>query len=873
MSSNYSHVRGDTFSVLHLRQQKDGTARDLTGYQIHAELQHRAGQLVEVLAVTILDQASHAGEFVLSVPDTAAWPLARLRYKIQFTDPQGVITTSGCIDLRITDAAEPCACDESAVSVPILATRVIVGESACDRVAVSVGLGGTVVLTGADGADGADGKSAYALAVEQGFAGTLAEWLESLKADCGEPEVPEPVRRLLVRTGATEAANGEYQQFESDGTHELLTSFGVSGLTAELDPVDWMLPDSHEYRLVIQVPAGLDNLDPNTPMPPFVYLLITDSAVADLFTGYINVIQATLGYVVEPEPALRIQLQLSNDQGAGVLEEVYVPYLVDQSITLLYQPLQHRAAILQADGAPVLQMIDLPDYLSGQSLNMGLLFASFVPNTTLQISAYAETLARQVDPLALLEDRVDDLEQAMAAVDGLFDEVNGRIDQVNGRVDGIGSLIDDKISKSVQPSGVVDVAIDTKLTPALAAVEDYAWTVNPTARSLQGYDLAISQISSAMGQYFIIEIDYNKPDGQFFAGQLVRRTEQGVFPVLTQFGQRYSIFTINGTARLGVYTLDSGLWRNVEASLFLTSTHAQNMVYLGVSAPTVFLGYQSDVAEHVHLDCDSQISRLVLTQKPQRTITINALEAGRLQLFGGSFIGGLSNWSDLVVSGDLTGLTGLTVVDNLATLSLLAGDFWRVHCQIINPINSAGAVGGFHYKTLLHFERLIKAEKFRADFPITAIASNSNIGSDQYLGALLTTIPADQLIDGSELEFYTVTDFLAGSVAAGYTPYVKINGTEILHFGGNRQPVSTAFSQSRCAISNGRWTISNGVLRVIVTTNLAFSASATVSYHAVYGDYAIPANSPITVEFGYIISAAQTNFNATRQRSFLRRVL
>lgn len=38
---------------------------------------------------------------------------------------------------------------------------------------------------GADGADGADGKSAYELAVENGFEGTLEEWLESLKGEAG----------------------------------------------------------------------------------------------------------------------------------------------------------------------------------------------------------------------------------------------------------------------------------------------------------------------------------------------------------------------------------------------------------------------------------------------------------------------------------------------------------------------------------------------------------------------------------------------------------------------------------------------------------------------------------------------------------------
>lgn len=40
--------------------------------------------------------------------------------------------------------------------------------------------------TGADGTNGADGKSAYEIAVDNGYTGTEAEWVESLKGDTGE---------------------------------------------------------------------------------------------------------------------------------------------------------------------------------------------------------------------------------------------------------------------------------------------------------------------------------------------------------------------------------------------------------------------------------------------------------------------------------------------------------------------------------------------------------------------------------------------------------------------------------------------------------------------------------------------------------------
>ena len=41
--------------------------------------------------------------------------------------------------------------------------------------------------TGKDGKDGADGKSAYQVAVSNGYIGTEAEWLASLKGERGEP--------------------------------------------------------------------------------------------------------------------------------------------------------------------------------------------------------------------------------------------------------------------------------------------------------------------------------------------------------------------------------------------------------------------------------------------------------------------------------------------------------------------------------------------------------------------------------------------------------------------------------------------------------------------------------------------------------------
>ncbi|MDU0075994.1 hypothetical protein RUW00_05390 [Bacillus sp. IS1] len=75
---------------------------------------------------------------------------------------------------------------------PMVNVSIVTGKSAYD-IAVDNGFSGTVEEwlaslkgekgnTGATGAAGKDGKSAYELAVQQGFTGTLDEWLASLKA-------------------------------------------------------------------------------------------------------------------------------------------------------------------------------------------------------------------------------------------------------------------------------------------------------------------------------------------------------------------------------------------------------------------------------------------------------------------------------------------------------------------------------------------------------------------------------------------------------------------------------------------------------------------------------------------------------------------
>lgn len=59
--------------------------------------------------------------------------------------------------------------------------------------------------TGADGQDGADGKSAYQIAVDNGFTGTEAEWLASLQGNDGQGGVTTVTAPLTITGGGTTA--------------------------------------------------------------------------------------------------------------------------------------------------------------------------------------------------------------------------------------------------------------------------------------------------------------------------------------------------------------------------------------------------------------------------------------------------------------------------------------------------------------------------------------------------------------------------------------------------------------------------------------------------------------------------------------------
>lgn len=86
---------------------------------------------------------------------------------------------------------------------------------------------------GEDGADGANGKSAYEIAVEQGFVGTKAEWLASLKgADGADGQPRRATVTLAAASWANKAQTVTVQGVSADETAQLIQPVPASASMA-----------------------------------------------------------------------------------------------------------------------------------------------------------------------------------------------------------------------------------------------------------------------------------------------------------------------------------------------------------------------------------------------------------------------------------------------------------------------------------------------------------------------------------------------------------------------------------------------------------------------------------------------------------------
>lgn len=97
-----------------------------------------------------------------------------------------------------------------------------------DKLPIRVDQDGRIVVSGLEGPEGppgpkgdpgADGKSAYQIAVQNGFEGTEQEWLASLKGDKGDPGEQGPPG---VGIESIEIVDGSFVFTMTDGTTKIV---------------------------------------------------------------------------------------------------------------------------------------------------------------------------------------------------------------------------------------------------------------------------------------------------------------------------------------------------------------------------------------------------------------------------------------------------------------------------------------------------------------------------------------------------------------------------------------------------------------------------------------------------------------------------
>ena len=85
------HKRGDSF-VRQLAHFDGAAMLDLTGWTISSQVRTQTGDIVATL--TVSNRNDPAGTFVLSAGATTTWPVGTLHTDIQYTRPDGFITST-----------------------------------------------------------------------------------------------------------------------------------------------------------------------------------------------------------------------------------------------------------------------------------------------------------------------------------------------------------------------------------------------------------------------------------------------------------------------------------------------------------------------------------------------------------------------------------------------------------------------------------------------------------------------------------------------------------------------------------------------------------------------------------------------------------
>ena len=133
---------------------------------------------------------------------------------------------------------------------------------------------------GQDGADGADGKSAYQIWLEAGNSGTEEEFLASLKGEPGEsPDVSEIQAAAESAKATAEGAKSIAEAVQAD-----LVSYYRKSETYSQDEVDQMISSIPKFSVAVAATLPSSDISDTT-----VYLVKSGDEAGNLYTEYIYV--------------------------------------------------------------------------------------------------------------------------------------------------------------------------------------------------------------------------------------------------------------------------------------------------------------------------------------------------------------------------------------------------------------------------------------------------------------------------------------------------------------------------------------------------------------------------------------------------------
>lgn len=152
---------------------------------------------------------------------------------------------------------------------------------------------------GSNGTNGQDGKSAYELAVDNGYNGTVQQWLDSLKGQDGSngingsdgsngitPHIDSTTKHWMI--GSTDTGIVAEGQDGSNGTNGTNGTNGVDGITPHIDSTtgNWFI-GSTDTGVQAQGPAGQNGTNGTNGVTPHIDSTTKHWMIGDTDTGVV----------------------------------------------------------------------------------------------------------------------------------------------------------------------------------------------------------------------------------------------------------------------------------------------------------------------------------------------------------------------------------------------------------------------------------------------------------------------------------------------------------------------------------------------------------------------------------------------------------